>query len=138
MADPPAESTAPFGKPAAASFDWLALARGLAGAVVGGIVGFIVFRWLASMNLLAHMVPGVLLGIAAGWAARRRIHLLGAICAIAALGLTIVAEWSIAPFNANETLAYFITHLTEMDHARFKLIAIGLGAAAAYWFGQGR
>jgi uncharacterized membrane protein (Fun14 family) len=138
MADPPAESTAPFGKPAAASFDWLALARGLAGAFAGGVVGYFVFQWLASRGLLAHMAPGVLLGLSAGWAARRRIHLLGVICAIAALVLTIVAEWVRAPFIADKSLTFFIMHLTEMNNATFKLVAIGLGAAAAYWFGQGR
>jgi uncharacterized membrane protein (UPF0136 family) len=122
----------------APTFDWIALARGLAGAMVGGVVGYFVFQWLASRGLLAHMVPGVLLGMAAGWSARRRIVALGVICAIAALVLTIVAEWIRAPFVADESLTFFVTHLTEMNNATFKLVALGLGAAAAYWFGQGR
>jgi hypothetical protein len=124
--------------PTTGSFDWIALARGLAGAIAGGVVGYFVFQWLASRGLLAHMAPGVLIGMGAGFAARRRILALGVICAISALALTIVAEWLRAPMIADESFTYFITHLNQMNNATFKLVAIGLGAAAAFWFGQGR
>ena len=39
------------------------------------------------------MIPGLLVGLGAGWAARQRSQILGIVCALGGLALMIVAEW---------------------------------------------
>jgi len=114
------------------------LVRGFGGAVVGGLIGYFVFRWLASNAFGAHALPGAALGIGAGWAARGKSTLLGVLCAIAAAMLIVVAEWLRAPFVKDKSFVFFVTHLLEMDRASVKLLLMTLGTACAYWFGQGR
>jgi uncharacterized membrane protein (UPF0136 family) len=128
----------PFAAPPAPAFDWLVLARGLAGAIVGGVVGYFVFRWLSRNGFLSHMVPGMLLGLGAGLAARGRSLPLGIICALASLVLGVFSEWMRAPFVDDPSFTFFVAHLSEMRGASVKLVMIGLGAAGAFWFGQGR
>lgn len=122
----------------AAPFDWIALVRGLAGAIVGGVAGYYAFRWLGKNGMLAPMLPGVLVGLGAGWAARRRIVVLGVICGIAAIVLGVFSEWMRSPFAKDESFAFFVANITKLDNAMFKLGGMLLGAAAAFWFGQGR
>jgi len=116
--------------------NWLAFARGFAGAVVGAIAGYFLFYWLYKNGLYAIMVPGMLLGLAAGWAARGKSSTLGIVCAIAAVAVGIYSEWTIGPFKKDPSLPFFITHVHHLPVV--KLLMMGLGAAAAYWFGQGR
>ena len=112
------------------------LLRGLAGAAVGGLVGFFVFRWLAQQGLYGIMIPGALLGLGAGLAARGKSIPLGIICALAALALTIYAEWEIFPFRKDNSLGFFVAHLHELPP--IKLVMMAVGAMFAYWFGVGR
>jgi hypothetical protein len=84
------------------------------------------------------MLPGALLGISAGLAARGQSQVLGVLCAVAALVLGVYAEWSVAPFKEDGTLLYFVTHLHQMDRAGFKLLILALGALCGWWFGRGR
>lgn len=114
----------------------LVLLRGLAGAFVGGIAGYYLFRWLASQGLYGIIIPGALVGVAAGLAAQGRSLALGILCALFALPLTIVAEWSAFPFVADDSLAFFVRHMHELRS--IKLAMMGLGVACAFWFGQGR
>lgn len=114
----------------------LLLVRGVAGAVVGGVVGYFVFRWLARQGFYGVMIPGALLGLGAGLAARGRSQALGVICAIGAIGLAIFAEWATFPFVKDGSLSFFVAHVYELPAV--KLVMMGLGALCAYWFGQGR
>ncbi|HEX5102637.1 MAG TPA: hypothetical protein VFV87_02425 [Pirellulaceae bacterium] len=114
------------------------LVRGVGGAIAGGAAGYFVFRWLATNGFYGLMIPGLLVGLGAGLAARGRSHVLGVICAIAALMLMIVAEWLRAPMAQDPSLLYFITHLHQMDGAAVKFLMLAVRTAAAYWFGQGR
>jgi len=118
--------------------DPMLLVRGLGGAIVGGVIGYLVFRWLASNAFGAHALPGAALGLGAGWAARSKSTMLGVLCAVAAAVLIVVAEWLRAPFVKDKSFAFFVTHLLEMDRASVKLLLMALGTACAYWFGQGR
>src|SRR5947208_3225286 len=76
---------------------WVLL-RGLAGGIVGAAVGFIVFQWLARRGLYGMMIPGATIGLGAGLAARGRSVALGIVCVVAAIGVSIVAEWHLFPF----------------------------------------
>ena len=116
----------------------LVIARGIAGAVVGGIVGYWIFRVLLGFGFYALVVPGALLGLGAGLAARGSSRFLGVLCAVAAFGLTVYAEWGHAPFRDDPSLLFFVTHLHRLDGGPVKYIMLVLGTACAYWFGQGR
>jgi hypothetical protein len=114
----------------------LVLLRGVVGAVVGGAVGYFVFQWLARQGLYGMMIPGALLGLGAGLAARGRSITLGIVCAVAAVVLAAIAEWQMFPFVKDKSLSFFLAHLHQLRLST--LIMIGLGAVFAYWFGQGR
>ena len=111
----------------------LVIARGIGGAVIGGIAGYLAFRWLASQGFYAIMLVGLLIGVGAGLAARQKSVILGVICAAIALPAGILSEWNVMPFVNDKSLSFFLTNLAPL-HWLF----IALGAAAAFWFGQGR
>jgi hypothetical protein len=116
--------------------DPLILVRGMAGAVAGGVIGYFLFRLLYKNGLYGIMIPGALLGLGAGLAARGKSAPLGILCAVAAVGLGILSEWTIGPFKKDPSLAFFVTHVHHLPAVKLMLMA--LGAACAYWFGQGR
>jgi hypothetical protein len=122
--------------PASRPNELLIILRGVLGAAIGGAIGYVVFRLLARNGYYGMLIPGGLLGLCAGLAARGRSQALGAGCAIAALALSIVAEWSLFPFVKDASLAYFVTHVHTLP--TMKLIMMGFGVALAYWLGQGR
>jgi hypothetical protein len=110
--------------------------RGIVGAVIGGAIGYFVFRWLAKSGFYGMIIPGALLGLCAGLAARGQSITLGIIAAIAALVLSVIAEWSVFPFVRDGSLVYFVTHVHTLP--AIKLIMIAMGVGLAYWLGQGR
>jgi len=63
---------------------------------------------------------------------------LGALCAAAGLCLTIFAEWTVAPFAADQSFQFFVTHLHRLNHFSVKAIITGVGVVLAYLLGQGR
>ena len=122
--------------PKSAALDPLVFVRGIAGAVVGGLLGYFLFRWLYANGLYGLMIPGALLGLGAGLAARGKSVPLGVICAVAGLAVGVYSEWSIGRFKQDPSLLFFITHVHHLPVV--KLLMLGLGSAAAFWFGQGR
>jgi hypothetical protein len=122
---PPAESRA---------LDPLVLLRGLAGAVAGGIAGYFLFWVLARSGMLGYMIPGALLGLGAGYAARGRSPVLGVICAVLAVGLTLFAAWHVA--FQQFTFPEFLGRLHQLPISR--IVLMSLGVVMAYWLGQGR
>jgi len=135
MSGIPSELSSPPAKPAK-PLDPLVIVRGLAGAVAGGIAGYLLFRWLYTNGLYGVMIPGAFVGIGAGLATRGKSIPMGIICAVAAVALGIYSEWSIGRFKQDPSLLFFITHVHHLPAV--KLLFIGLGSACAYWFGQGR
>jgi tetrahydromethanopterin S-methyltransferase subunit D len=126
----PPDSPAPAAKPA----DPMLLVRGLAGAVVGGLAGYLLFWALARSNLAGYMIPGAALGLGAGWAARGKSQILGVICALLAVGLTLFTAWHLL-FN-RFTFVEFLSNLHQLHPSRW--ILMGLGVVFAWWFGRGR
>jgi hypothetical protein len=125
----------PLAGPAAHGVDWLVLARGLAGAVAGGVAGYFLFWLLTRSNLYGIMIPGALLGMGAGWAVRRRSQTLGIVCCLLAIGLTLFTEWHVM-FSKNHTFPDFLSKVHTLSPMR--LVMMVLGPVMAYWFGQGR
>jgi hypothetical protein len=110
--------------------------RGVLGGTLGGAIGFFVFQWLARRGLYGMMIPGAAIGLGASLAARGRCMRLGIVCGVAAVALSLVAEWTVFPFIKDKSLAYFLAHVHQLRP--MTLIMIGVGAVFAYWLGQGR
>jgi hypothetical protein len=109
---------------------------GLGGALVGAFLGYLLFVAIAGQGFYAIVLPGALVGIGCGALSGRKSNTLGIICGILGLIAGILAEWRFAPFIADKSLFYFLTHLHELT--RFTQALILLGAAFAFWFGRGR
>jgi len=109
---------------------------GLAGAIAGGVLGYSLFKVMAGQGFYAIVLPGALVGIGCGALSGRKSTTLGIASAILALAAGIFAEWWFAPFAADVSLSYFITHFHKKRVITFVLIAIG--AICAFYFGRGR
>jgi hypothetical protein len=109
---------------------------GLGGAVVGALLGYLLFVAIAGQGFYAIVLPGALAGVGCGALSGRKSTGLGIVCAILGLAAGIFAEWRFSPFIADNSLFYFLTHIHELT--RFTQILILLGAAFAFWFGRGR
>jgi hypothetical protein len=96
----------------------------LAGATVGGVVGYLVFFWMVKQGFYGLVLPGGLLGLGAGIVKNRSIAL-AIICGLAALCLGICAEWRSAPFVADESLGYFLTHIFQLNPVTLVMILVG-------------
>ena len=130
MSGTPFETTPATAQP----LDPMLLVRGLGGAIVGGIAGYLLFWLLARGGMLGYMIPGALLGVGAGWAARGKSQVLGVLCAVLAIGLTLFTAWHIA--FQQVTFPEFLSSLHKLPLSR--QVLMGLGVVFAYWFGQGR
>lgn len=111
------------------------IALGIVGAAVGGVAGYFLFYWILRQGFYAILVPPVFLGLGAALLARRRSLILACICGVAGLGLAIFTEWSAAPFVADPSLGYFLTHLQDLPPV--KLVMYLLGAIVSFRLGLG-
>jgi hypothetical protein len=102
----------------------------LAGAIVGGAVGFFGFGWLLGQGFYALVLPGGLLGIGAGWVVNRSISI-AIICGAMATILGLIAEWHFRPFIADNSFGFYISHLTDLQP--ITLLMIALGSAIGFW-----
>ena len=104
------------------------------GAALGSVLGYFAHRWILSQHLNALVLPGALLGFGSALFSWRRTVVRGLLCALAAIGLGIYCEWSHAPFIADGSLAYFITHLYQIPVIPIMIL---VGSLMAFWLGQG-
>ncbi len=109
---------------------------GLLGAIVGGAMGYFVYKWALSQGFYALVVPGAFLGFGFGSAARRSHLVFGILCFVLALGLSLFAEWSTWPFKADGSWWYFLTHLDQLKPLTW--VMIGVGSIIAFTLGRGR
>ena len=109
--------------------------RGVVGAAMGAVVGYAAFAWLASQGFYALVLPGAMLGLGCALLLRQNYPAAGILCGLAALPLGILCEWRAAPFLANRSLVYFLTHLHQLKPATW--IMVLLGALFAFWLGKG-
>jgi hypothetical protein len=107
---------------------------GLIGAAAGGTLGFFLFGWAVKQGFYAMIVPGALLGLGCAVLARHPSRIRGAVCGVAGLLLGFYTEWSFFPFDADDRLSYFSTHVHQLTP--LSLLMIGLGGLSAYWFGK--
>ena len=109
--------------------------RGLVGAALGGVAGYFLRGWILRQGMDAGILPGALLGLGCGVFVQRRNVLLAVVCGLSALALGIFAEWKYWPFVVDESFSFFIRHL--FDKTPFKLVMLGLGGLAGFWFALG-
>jgi hypothetical protein len=121
--------------PSASSNEAIVLLRGLAGAVVGGIAGYFIFRWLWTQGFYGIMIPGALLGIGAGFAAGGKSHALPLVCLFLAIGLTLFTEWHVL-YSKSHSFTFFIANVHTLKP--IKHIMMTLGVICAVWFARGR
>ena len=106
----------------------------LLGAAAGGALGYLTYRWILKQGFYALMMPGALLGLGCYGLARHPSRGRGAACALAAVALGLVSEWSAFPFVADASLAYFLAHA---HHLRpITLVMIAAGAFVAFLVGK--
>jgi hypothetical protein len=109
---------------------------GLAGACVGGVVGYFVFFWLTRQGLYALALHGALVGLGCGLVSGGKSRGLGVVCGVAGAALAVITEWQFAPFVKDDGLWYFVTHLHQLRG--IALIAIVASGLFGFWFGEGR
>ncbi len=102
-----------------------AVALGILGAALGGIAGYFLFIWIARQGFYALILPPALLGLGAGWCARQRSVPLAVVCTIGGIALALFCEWKFAPFTADHSLAYFVTHLSQLRPITLIMVALG-------------
>jgi len=113
----------------------LAYLRGILGGAVGGAGGYFIFHWLIGRGLYSVMLPGVLFGLVCGLLSRKRSLGLATLSLSAGLALGLYTEWSWAPFAADDSLVYFLTHLMDLK-PNTKIMVI-LGGVVGFWLGWG-
>ena len=87
-------------------------------------------------DLRTGFLPPGLMGYAAGLCARRRSTPLAVLCGVAGLALGLFTEWRFAPFAADVSLLYFLTHVHTLKLVT--LLMLALGAYLSYRFALGR
>lgn len=112
----------------------IALLRGLAGAAVGGTVGFLAFLLLLRVGVYSLVLLGTGMGLVCGWVSGRKSQVLGIICAVATLVLSLLVQWRW--FAAEDSFASFLTDLPNLGPRTWLMLV--LGVVMAYWFGIGR
>jgi hypothetical protein len=107
---------------------------GLVGAVVGGWLGYIAFKWIWAQGFYALVVPGGLLGLGCGIAARHPSTIRGILCGVAALALGLYTEWTFYPFRDDDSFSYLVLHAHQLKWVT--LLMVALGGIVAYWSGK--
>jgi uncharacterized membrane protein YraQ (UPF0718 family) len=112
------------------------VARGMAGAVVGGLLGWGIFHLLVGQGLYGMVLPGAMIGLGCGAASGGVSNVNAVLCAVAALAVGLVLEASYFPFKDDSSLGHFFRNLGELRGMTWLMIV--LGAFFAGWFGRGR
>ncbi len=109
---------------------------GVIGAVAGGAVGYFVFFMLAEQGFYALVLVGAGPGLGGGLLLRGKSIGFGAACGFLGVLLGLFTEWRFAPFIADPSFSYFITHPHNLQIVT--LIMIAIGGLCGFWFGMGR
>lgn len=102
----------------------------LLGGVIGGTLGYFLFFWIAGQGFYGLVLPGGLLGLGAG-IFRATSKSVPVVCGMLALALGIVTEWRFAPFSADASPGYFLSHLHQLRP--ITLIMIVVGGLIGFW-----
>jgi|ERR1043166_1468542 hypothetical protein len=109
---------------------------GLLGAAVGAVLGYFAFSIVLQQGFYALMLPGGLIGLGGGLLVKDRSVLRATICGILAVCVGLFSEWRNAPFNADHSFGYFLTHVHELRGMTILMLAGGTAFAA--WLSLGK
>lgn len=115
------------------TLNWL---LGFVGGAAGAALGYYLFFLITRQGFYAMVLPGALVGLGCGFLSGMKSNALGIVCGIFALLLGLVIEWRFAPFAADKSFSFFLSHLHSLKP--MTLILISIGALMGYWFGKGR
>jgi hypothetical protein len=101
----------------------------LGGALLGGVLGYAAFSWLADHGYYGWILPGALLGFGAGLARNRSVWL-AVVCGLLAVALGMFADWHVTPFVKDKSLGYYLLHFHE---APVTLVMIAVGGVIGFW-----
>jgi hypothetical protein len=107
---------------------------GLIGAIVGGVLGFYTFKWLEGHGFYGLAIPGAFLGLGCGLLSQHSSIPRGILCGVAALVLSLYAEWTFQTFVVDNSFSYMVTHLT--DKSPVTLLMLAIGTIIAFWVGK--
>ena len=108
----------------------------LIGGAIGGMIGYYAFFFMVRQGLYPMVLPGALVGLGCGALLGTKSNVMGIMCGVSALLLGFFIEWQFAPFAADRSLGYFITHIHQLRS--MTLILIVIGALLGFAFGRGR
>ena len=109
---------------------------GLVGAFIGAALGYSLVFIIARQGFYAIVLPGALLGLGCGALSGRRSVVLGIVCGVLSLAVSVYTQWRLAPFIKDESFSFYLAHLLDVN--RLTQILILIGTAFAFWFGMGR
>jgi hypothetical protein len=96
----------------------------LCGALIGGILGYCAFFWIASQGYYGLALPGGLLGLGAGVVKTRSV-VVAVVCGVLATGLGLFTEYHFAPFRDDPSLGYFLAHASDLRPLTLVMIVLG-------------
>lgn len=110
--------------------------RGMAGALLGAVVGFFAFQFAIGHGLYMMIIPGLAIGFGCGRLSKGFSRLNGVLCAALAIVLGLFTEWHFFPFIKDASLEFFVMHIHQLRGMTQIMIAVG--AYIAYRMGVGR
>lgn len=96
----------------------------LGGALLGGVIGHFGVLWMARQGFYAMVLPGGLIGLGAGMTCHSS-RALPIVCGLLALVNGLFTEWCNFPFVKDDSLGYFMTHLTDLRTVTVSMIVAG-------------
>lgn len=116
------------------------LPLGIVGALVGAVVGFFLFQLLHGQGLYFMVLPGALVGLGCGFAARSRSFVFSIVAFVVAVPAAIFCEWKTDAFfrDDGQTLMGIGEYVSRMVELRgWQLpVFIGLNGLIALWLGR--
>lgn len=97
---------------------------------IGAALGYMGFVWLMGQGYYALALPGGAAGLVAG-IPRSRTLVAPILCGIVAVGAGLIAEYRFAPFLADQSPSYFLSHVTDLRPAT--MVLIGVGGVIGFW-----
>ncbi|MGN6367571.1 MAG: hypothetical protein ACTHN5_04855 [Phycisphaerae bacterium] len=123
-------------KPEAGWGEVLGYPLACAGAMVGAGVGaaVVIAAWRA--GFYAPVAVGVCAGFGATLIGRRHGVVIGIMAAVIGLVGSLITEWWVYPFVADDSLGYFFAHVGQLTG--FDLLMHGAGAVCGFYIGWRR
>ena len=106
---------------------------GVLGGITGGVVGGFICRFLADQGLYAVVIPGALVGLGFGLAAKKGHIVFGLVSGIMGLLAGLMTQWLV---YSNEP-SFFKLVAELKDYHVMTFILLGLGTLLAFSFGKG-